>query len=76
MEDKEGVLKYDAKIDRLVLNDYGLHCGDEIKVKINDTWVPTRVEASSDWSTGEFKPNWYLVGLEGLKIEGLIAKEV
>lgn len=75
MEDKEGVLRYDAEQDRFVLNDYGLHCGDGIEVKINDTWVPTRVEARSDWNPGDFN-NWYLVGLEGIKIEGLIAKEM
>lgn len=75
MDNKEYALRYDAEIDRLVIGDYGLHCGDTLEIKINDTWVPTRVEASSDWSTGKFKPNWYLVGLEGLTIEGLIARK-
>lgn len=72
---EQGKLYYDEKLDRLVLNGYGFHCGDGLEVLLNETWVNTRVEAKSDWSTGTFKPSWYLEGLEGLKIEGLTARK-
>ena len=39
----------------------GLHCG----VKINNTWVPVRIEMGDDW---------YLVGLPIAKLSGLTVR--
>lgn len=66
---KEGVIVYDSKTERMDikfdLEDCygGLHCGECFDVKINDEWVPTRIE---------FKNNWYLIDVDadiiGLKV--------
>ena len=40
----------------------GLHCGECLDVRLNEVWVPTRIEMSEDW---------YLVGLPELRLEGL-----
>ena len=40
----------------------GIHCGEVFEFCLNDVWVPARVEMYEDW---------YLVGLPGLKMEGL-----
>lgn len=47
----------------------GLHCGQGLKVLINEKWLESRLEM--DWSTGEGV--WYLVGtgLKGNELEGL-----
>ncbi|MBQ9990662.1 MAG: DUF5348 domain-containing protein [Lachnospiraceae bacterium] len=43
--------------------DYGgIHCGEVFEFKLNDIWVSARVEMADDW---------YLVGLPGLKLDGL-----
>ena len=39
-------------------------CGEIFEFRLNDVWVPARVEMSLD-------REWYLVGLSGLKLDGL-----
>ena len=46
----------------------GIHCGEVFEFKLNDVWVPARVEMGMD---GE----WYLVGLPGLKLDGLEVRQ-
>ena len=68
----EGKLYYDKTSGRYSfsykdsdgeLQDYGgIHCGEVFEFKLNDVWVPARIEMSGDW---------YLVGLPGLLMEGL-----
>lgn len=43
----------------------GLHCGECFEVKINNTWVPVRIEMEDDW---------YLVGLPIAKLSGLTVR--
>lgn len=45
----------------------GLHCGDCLRVLLNETWVETRIELG--YKSGE----WYLDGLrlKGEQLEGL-----
>lgn len=43
----------------------GLHCGECFEVKINNTWVPVRIEMGDDW---------YLVGLPIAKLSGLTVR--
>lgn len=69
---KQGTLFYDKDSGRYNFNykdddgdirDYGgIHCGEVFEFKLNDIWVPARVEMGEDW---------YLVGLPDLKLEGL-----
>ena len=48
--------------------DYGgIYCGEVFEFKLNDVWVPARVEMGDD-------RKWYLVGLPGLKLDGLEVK--
>lgn len=48
-------------------HDYGgIHCGEVFEVQLNGKWVTTRVEMDEDW---------YLVGLPGLKLEGLEVRQ-
>jgi hypothetical protein len=60
MEKKEGRLFYNTAIERMNVlyndgtTDGGLHCGQIMDVKINNKWIPTRIEMSDDW---------YLVGV-------------
>ena len=45
------------------IRDYGgIHCGEVFEFCFTDVWVPARMEMSEDW---------YLVGLPGVKLEGL-----
>jgi hypothetical protein len=60
MEKKKGRLFHNAIIGRMdivyedgTIED-GLHCGTTMDVKINNKWIPTRIEMSDDW---------YLVGV-------------
>lgn len=71
---KKSKLKYNANTDRIVLDGYEFHCGDQLEVLINDTWIKTRIEAEADFSTGSYRPKWYLIGLKGIEIEGLFAR--
>ena len=69
---KQGRLFYDKGSERYDFHykdddddecDYGgIHCGEVFEFKLNDIWVPARVEMADDW---------YLVGLPGLKLDGL-----
>lgn len=43
----------------------GLHCGECFEVKVNNTWVPVRIEMRDDW---------YLVGLPVAKLSGLTVR--
>ncbi len=43
----------------------GLHCGDGFDLKVENTWVPARIEMEDEW---------YLVGLPQVNLEGLIVR--
>ena len=48
--------------------DYGgIHCGEVFEFKLNNVWIPARMEIENDW---------YLVGLLGLKLDGLEVREI
>lgn len=68
---KQGKLFYDRSSGRYSFlygdegekRDYGgIHCGECMEVKLNDIWVPTRMEMAE---------KWYLVGLPGLVLADL-----
>lgn len=65
---REGILIYDHESNRMdirfdLLEYYGgLHCGENLEVKIGDEWIPTRIEL------GEF---WYLRGIRIATLNGL-----
>ena len=71
---KQGTLYYDGQSDRYNFyyldadgdrrNYGGIHCGEVFEFKLNDIWVPARVELNME-------RQWYLVGLPGLKLDGL-----
>lgn len=69
----EGTLRYNSNEKRFGVwsgkkwENEGLHCGDCLKVLLNDTWVETRIELN--YCTGE----WILDGLrlKGDQLEGL-----
>lgn len=61
--DKEmGRYNFCYEDDDMVKNYGGIHCGEVFEFYLNDVWVPARIEMGNDW---------YLVGLPGLKLEGL-----
>ena len=68
---REGVLVYDHEKQRMDIRfgllEYhgGLHCGDCLEVKIDDLWVPTRLEKCDFY---------YLVGIRVANINGLIVR--
>lgn len=68
---REGTMVYDARTDRMDirfgLEEYygGLHCGECMEVKIDDKWVPTRIEL--DFPDRQ----WYLVGIKTDELQGL-----
>ena len=70
-EKREGNLFYDkdsGRYDiRFGMESYygGLHCGECFEVKINDVWVPVRIEMDEDW---------YLVGLPLKRLDGLTVR--
>lgn len=69
---KQGKLYYDKESGRYSFKykdgdghecDYGgIHCGEVFEFKLNNVWIPARVE---------IEDGWYLVGLPGLKLDGL-----
>lgn len=72
---KQGRLFYDREIGRYNFHykdegeeyDYGgIHCGEVFEVYLNDVWVPARMEMAGDW---------YLIGLPGLKLDGLMVRQ-
>ena len=70
-EKREGNLFYDKESGRydirFGMESYygGLHCGECFEVKINDVWVPVRIEMDEDW---------YLVGLPLKRLDGLTGR--
>ena len=68
---REGNLFYDKESGRydirFGMESYygGLHCGECFEVKINDVWVPVRIEMDEDW---------YLVGLPLKRLDGLTVR--
>lgn len=68
---REGTLFYDAESGRydirFGIESYygGLHCGECFDVKVEDTWIPVRIEMDDEW---------YLVGLPYTKLDGLIVR--
>ena len=70
-EKREGKLFYDKESGRydirFGMESYygGLHCGECFEVKINDVWVPVRIEMDEDW---------YLVGLPLKRLDGLTVR--
>lgn len=46
-------LRYNEIINRWMIDDYGLHCGDCFSIKIYGKWEPVRIEMTR---AGE----WYL----------------
>ena len=71
---KQGTLFYDKGSRRYNFHyidedgdkrDYGgIHCGEVFEFRLNEVWIPARVEMGMD-------REWYLVGLPGLKLDGL-----
>ena len=53
--------RYDIRFD---LESFygGLHCGECFDVKVKNVWVPVRIEMGDDW---------YLVGLNVSRLDGL-----
>ena len=53
--------RYDIRFD---LESFygGLHCGECFDVKVKDIWIPVRIEMGDDW---------YLVGLNVSRLDGL-----
>lgn len=70
-EKREGNLFYDKESGRYEIRfgmeSYygGLHCGECFEVKINDVWVPVRIEMDEDW---------YLLGLPLKRLDGLTVR--
>ena len=74
---KQGTLFYDNESGRNNFfytdgdgnrRDYGgIHCGEALGFRLNEVWIPARVEMGDD-------RKWYLVGLPGLKLAGLEVK--
>lgn len=70
-EKREGNLFYDKESGRydirFGMESYygGLHCGECFEVKINDVWMPVRIEMDEDW---------YLVGLPKTSLSGLTVR--
>ena len=86
MTKKKGTLQYDRESGRFDIHFDdgkcygGLHCGECLDVRLNEVWVPTRIEMSEDWylvgevwvpTRIEMSEDWYLVGLPELRLEGL-----
>ena len=60
----EGTLFFDPESGRYDIR-FGMDCGECFEVKINNTWVPVRIEMGDDW---------YLVGLPIAKLSGLTVR--
>ena len=63
---KTGQLIYDPSSGRYEIDGEELHCGNVLQVLIGDSWVDTRIEIAND--------DWYLVGLDEYRLDGLLAK--
>lgn len=70
-EKREGALFYDKESGRYDIrfgidSVYGgLHCGDCFDLKVDNAWVPARIEIEEEW---------YLVGLPQVNLDGLIVR--
>lgn len=70
-ERQEGNLFYDRESGRydirFGMESYygGLHCGECFDVKVEDRWVPVRIEIEEDW---------YLIGLPDTRLDGLTVR--
>lgn len=68
---KKGTLFYDPETGRydirFGLESYygGLHCGECFDVKVEDEWIPVRIEMDEEW---------YLVGLPYTRLDGLTVR--
>lgn len=68
---REGSLFYNPESGRydirFGLESYygGLHCGECFDVKVQDRWVPVRIEMDEEW---------YLVGLPNIRLDGLLVR--
>lgn len=68
-EKREGALFYDKESGRydirFGLDSFygGLHCGDCFDLKVDNAWVPARIEMGDEW---------YLAGLPRMSLDGLI----
>lgn len=73
MKKREGALWYDKESGRYDIRfgvkEYygGLHCGECFDVKVEEKWIPVRIEMAEDW---------YLVGFPNVKLDGLIVQIV
>ena len=47
------------------LEDGGLHCGDCFDLKVDNAWVPVRIEMGDEW---------YLAELPRMSLDGLIVR--
>ena len=63
---KTGQLIYDPSTGRYEIDEQELHCGDVLHVMIGQTWVGTRIELDAN-------DEWYLVGLNERRLDGLLA---
>ncbi|MCQ4754654.1 DUF5348 domain-containing protein [Enterocloster bolteae] len=45
---------------------YSFHCGDCLDIKLNDVWIPTRIEMDCS----KENDGWYLVGIPGMPKTG------
>ena len=63
---KTGQLIYDPSTGRYEIDGDELHCGDVFQVLIGESWINTRIELSND--------EWYLVGLNEYRLDGLLAR--
>mgnify|MGYP002619201056 FL=1 len=67
-EKRIGTLIYDPSMGRydirFGIESYygGLHCGECFDVEVRDVWIPVRIEMGDDW---------YLVGLNVSRLDGL-----
>lgn len=70
-EKREGALFYDKESGRydirFSLDSFygGLHCGDCFDLKVDNAWVPARIEMGD---------KWYLAGLPKMSLDGLIVR--
>ena len=69
-EHREGTLFYDTRNEggMIIRFDFGIFlwedydCGECFDVKVKDIWIPVRIEMGDDW---------YLVGLNVSRLDGL-----
>lgn len=60
--------------DRLALQSYDLHCGDDIELMVAGRWVPGRVEKDERWYAGVYQQRGVHGELSVALHPGLIAR--